>query len=214
MFISLSMFEQGDWLWPAIWLLPEDQAYGSWPASGEIDLMESRGNSEAYGPGGLNCFGSTLHWGPYFPKDPFELTTGEYCLPSGAGNLNDDFHIYGLVWTETEMYTYIDDDSNRVLEVPITQSFFSKGNWSDGKTANPWKGQPDNAPFDQNFYLIFNLAAGGTNGYFPDGQGGKMWTDTSSTAFRDFNDALPEIVKTWGQGNDAGLQIKSVNVWK
>ena len=33
----------GDWLWPAIWLLPEDQAYGTWPASGEIDLMESRG---------------------------------------------------------------------------------------------------------------------------------------------------------------------------
>lgn len=28
-----------DWLWPAIWLLPENNAYGNWPASGEIDLM-------------------------------------------------------------------------------------------------------------------------------------------------------------------------------
>uniref|UniRef100_A0A1B0D530 Uncharacterized protein n=1 Tax=Phlebotomus papatasi TaxID=29031 RepID=A0A1B0D530_PHLPP len=33
----------GDWLWPAIWLMPKYNAYGTWPASGEIDLMESRG---------------------------------------------------------------------------------------------------------------------------------------------------------------------------
>jgi beta-glucanase (GH16 family) len=32
---------KGDWLWPAIWLLPEKNAYGQWPASGEIDLMVS-----------------------------------------------------------------------------------------------------------------------------------------------------------------------------
>lgn len=37
-----------DWLWPAIWLLPEKNAYGQWPASGEIDLMESRGNKPGY----------------------------------------------------------------------------------------------------------------------------------------------------------------------
>ena len=36
---------KGDWIWPAIWMLPTDQVYGSWPASGEIDIMESRGNS-------------------------------------------------------------------------------------------------------------------------------------------------------------------------
>ena len=34
----------GDWLWPAIWLLPRHNEYGNWPASGEIDIMESRGN--------------------------------------------------------------------------------------------------------------------------------------------------------------------------
>lgn len=35
---------KGDWLWPAIWLLPRHNEYGNWPASGEIDIMESRGN--------------------------------------------------------------------------------------------------------------------------------------------------------------------------
>merc|ERR1712137_244674 len=32
----------GDWLWPAIWMLPRHNAYGTWPASGEIDIVESR----------------------------------------------------------------------------------------------------------------------------------------------------------------------------
>ncbi|KXN69864.1 glycoside hydrolase family 16 protein, partial [Conidiobolus coronatus NRRL 28638] len=35
---------RGDWIWPAIWLLPTDHNYGGWPVSGEIDLVESRGN--------------------------------------------------------------------------------------------------------------------------------------------------------------------------
>lgn len=34
----------GDWLWPAIWFLPKHNEYGNWPLSGEIDLVESRGN--------------------------------------------------------------------------------------------------------------------------------------------------------------------------
>ncbi len=28
----------GDWLWPAIWMLPENNTYGGWPLSGEIDV--------------------------------------------------------------------------------------------------------------------------------------------------------------------------------
>ena len=39
---------RGDWLWPALWMLPVDDAYGPWPNSGEIDIMESRGNSPDY----------------------------------------------------------------------------------------------------------------------------------------------------------------------
>lgn len=39
---------KGDWLWPAIWMLPTDNEYGAWPASGEIDIMESRGNGPDY----------------------------------------------------------------------------------------------------------------------------------------------------------------------
>ena len=38
----------GDWLWPALWMLPVKETYGPWPASGEIDIVESRGNSINY----------------------------------------------------------------------------------------------------------------------------------------------------------------------
>ena len=53
---------RGDWIWPAIWMMPRYNAYGGWPASGEIDIMESRGNAPGYPLGGHNAYGSTLHW--------------------------------------------------------------------------------------------------------------------------------------------------------
>jgi len=65
---------KGDWIWPAIWLLPANNEYGSWPASGEIDIMESRGNDVSYASGGHNKFGSTLHWGPDWSNNRYSLT--------------------------------------------------------------------------------------------------------------------------------------------
>lgn len=41
-------FPVTDQLWPAIWMLPVNDTYGPWPLSGEIDIMESRGNGRDY----------------------------------------------------------------------------------------------------------------------------------------------------------------------
>lgn len=54
----------GDWLWPAIFMLPTDSVYGKWPRSGEMDIMESRGNNYTYKEGGNNIVSSALHFGP------------------------------------------------------------------------------------------------------------------------------------------------------
>ena len=64
--------------------------------------------------------------------------------------------------------TYIDDEANVVLDVDTSsQSFWDRGNWSDRE--NPWEYTADlNAPFNREFYIIMNVAAGGTNGYFPE----------------------------------------------
>ncbi|KAI0337746.1 concanavalin A-like lectin/glucanase [Trametopsis cervina] len=37
-----------DWLWPVLWMLSMYDAYGPWPMSGEIDIMEARGNGLEY----------------------------------------------------------------------------------------------------------------------------------------------------------------------
>lgn len=51
-------------------MLPKQEKYGLWPASGEIDIVESRGNANLRDntgkPIGNNWMGSTLHWGPFF----------------------------------------------------------------------------------------------------------------------------------------------------
>ncbi|KAF5017551.1 hypothetical protein F66182_10504, partial [Fusarium sp. NRRL 66182] len=49
----------GDWLWPAIWMMPTNDVYGGWPASGEIDLSESRGNDISYANGGRDVMSSS-----------------------------------------------------------------------------------------------------------------------------------------------------------
>jgi len=50
-------------------MMPEDSVYGSWPASGEIDIMESRGNDVYYNfsgvPRGRDVYSSSLHWGKF-----------------------------------------------------------------------------------------------------------------------------------------------------
>jgi beta-glucanase (GH16 family) len=88
---------KGDWLWPAIWLMPVHNEYGPWPASGEIDVMESRGNvnyPKEFG-GGPESFGSTLHWGSDFYTNQYMKTHAEYSLKTGK-TFADDFHTFGL----------------------------------------------------------------------------------------------------------------------
>lgn len=46
-------------------MMPEESVYGEWPRSGEIDIMESRGNEWDYPAGGNDWYAGTLHWGEY-----------------------------------------------------------------------------------------------------------------------------------------------------
>ena len=56
-------------------MLPVNNTYGAWPLSGEIDLVESRGNNNTYPLGGNNAATSTLHWGPDKLDDRYLQTT-------------------------------------------------------------------------------------------------------------------------------------------
>ncbi|KAJ4455561.1 putative Beta-1,3-glucan-binding protein [Paratrimastix pyriformis] len=194
-------------------------AYGNWPASGEIDIMESRGNRNypASLGGGLDTFGSTLHWGPNGQYNGWSQTHAEYRLPQGA-DFGAAFHVFGLYWDQLGLYTYIDEPSQVVMAVNFTDaSFWDKGNkmydFVGKHLDNPWEGGPSGAPFDQKFFLILNLAVGGLGGYFSDEAPGKPWRNGSPTAVRDFWQAQKQWLPSWGPGLDAALQVDWVRVW-
>jgi len=60
-----------------------------------------------------------------------------------------------------------------------------------------------------------NVAVGGTNGYFPDGVGGKPWSDTDPHSVNAFYNSRPQWEQTWGRENhDCAMKIDYVHVWE
>ena len=53
-----------------------------------------------------------------------------------------------------------------IIGFNLTDCLFCRGGFSKmAGVDNPWLGRPNNAPFDREFYFIFNVAVGGTNGW-------------------------------------------------
>ena len=126
-----------------------------------------------------------------------------------GADLTADFHTYGLVWNSTYIGTYFDSPANKVLDFEISESFWQLGGWPSPPWDNPWEGGGKDAPFDAEFYLILNLAVGGTSGFFPDGIGGKPWSNGDVHAMNAFWDANAQWKATWAQP----LAVDSVKVW-
>ena len=147
---------QGVGVWPAIWMLPTDTAYGGWPHSGELDIFEAFQPGVA-GPqptGAANEMHGTLHYGYSWPWNQY--SGAPYEPPT---NIWDDFYTYTVEWEEGEIRWYVDD----VLFAR------NSGNWF----IYYWGGQEVGyqvgtgaQPFDQPFHMILNVALG--NGTYID----------------------------------------------
>ena len=111
---------QGDWMWPAIWMMPQDSVYGDWPRSGEIDIMESRGNDAEHYPLGNNIVSSAMHWGTLYDNDAFRLSMGEW--GAKRTKFSDDFHTYGLEWSEKYLFTWLDGRLRVSITLPSSES--------------------------------------------------------------------------------------------
>jgi beta-glucanase (GH16 family) len=137
----------GKGVWPALWMLPRDEKYGGWPCSGEIDVMEARGQEPTKVLG-------TLHFGARWPANVH--VSKEYTLPR-RGTITD-FHVYALEWEPGEIRWSVDGNQY------AAQSFWWSGKTQGGKGAKPAKEAdlyPWPAPFDQPFFLVMNVAVGG-----------------------------------------------------
>lgn len=83
--------------WPAIWMLPTDWAYGGWPASGEIDIMESVG----YDPGKIY---GTVHTEAY--NHSLGTQRGSSIMIADA---ESNYHLYAIEWDENKIDFFVDD---------------------------------------------------------------------------------------------------------
>jgi beta-glucanase (GH16 family) len=112
--------------WPAIWMLGDNINTVSWPACGEIDIMEHVGKD-------LNKIISAFHYPVYYGGNAKVATT---MVPTAT----TEFHVYKLEWTPTAMQIFVDDKLFHTL--PNSPSI----------------------PYNQNFFMILNIAMGGNLG--------------------------------------------------
>lgn len=131
---------QGKGIWPAFWMMPTDNVYGTWPSSGEIDIMEYLGHQTA-------ITYATCHYGnAYNDKGSLGSST---TLSSGI--FPDAFHTFSIEWEPGEIRWYL--DGSQFYSANISYSDFQTYTW----------------PFDQRFHFILNLAVGGEWPGAPDG---------------------------------------------
>lgn len=142
--------------------MPEDEAYGPWPRSGEIDMMEARGNSMSPTPlqlpspfclkgqeqtitfidysfpdGGRDVFTSSLHWGPTVSTDAYwRATVGKKLRRSDYSN---GYHTFGLEWTKDYLLTYVDFELQQVLYWSFKGQWDM---WKRGCTFSPTRSHP------------------------------------------------------------------------
>ena len=121
---------KGRGTWPAFWMMPVN--FHSWPADGEIDIMEEVG----YHP---NYVSSSLHANAHVHSNNTQVTHEMYC--AGA---EGEFHTYAIQWTHDNITTYVDGK----LQLSYDNRGLGRDDW----------------PYDDPFYVILNLAWGGSWG--------------------------------------------------
>ncbi|MCH7415189.1 glycoside hydrolase family 16 protein [Belliella sp. R4-6] len=131
---------KGQGIWPAFWMLGESITDISWPACGEIDIMEMIGGNAS---GRDDTVHGTLHWDN---NGTYSYRGGLKTL-SGGSKLADNFHVYSIIW-EANKITWLLDD------VMFHEQDISPSSMDE---------------FRKPFFLLINMAVGGNWPGNPDG---------------------------------------------
>lgn len=142
-------------VWPAFWMMPnayeyenedgelerdEHGAYGIWPRSGEIDIMEYSPTTH-----GTSAYATYHHFDATKARNDGYSSLGEISVKTPVYDDDSDWHTYGMLWTDGILEAYYDGKS--------LGTFYVNAN----SGSDQW-------PYDQDFYLILNLAMGGSLG--------------------------------------------------
>ena len=124
---------EGQGIWPAFWMMGDNINTVSWPSCGEIDVMENIGKEPSINHGSMHM--------PATGGTTDDQLTGMYTL-SGGAKLGDAFHTYAIEWTSSQVTFYVDD----MLYETQTKA---------AATGRTWE-------FDHPFFILLNVAVGGT----------------------------------------------------
>lgn len=107
---------KGGGTWPAIWMLGNNISTVSWPACGEIDIMEHKGND-------VGNISSAIH-----------NTSGSGATPyfneQYIADVTDEFHIYGITWTPNKIEFTVDGN----IHYTYNPNSKNKENWPFNKS--------------------------------------------------------------------------------
>jgi len=118
--------------WPAFWMLPEFDKYGTWPRSGELDIMEHVGFDQ-------DMIHTTAHTKAFYHRINTQKTHSEIVKGVSRG-----FHVYAMEWDPAYIQWYVDG-----------KPFYRFDNTN--VSIEEW-------PFNIPYYMILNLAIGGSWG--------------------------------------------------
>ena len=126
---------RGQGIWPALWALGADFQQVGWPYCGELDIMEMIG-----GGGRENTVHGTLHWNVGGIGQPYAPTYQGGAFEKAGDDFGDGFNVFSMVREHDRVQWLVNDALYHEQYLPDSIDF---------------------KPFDNPFFLIFNIAVGG-----------------------------------------------------
>jgi beta-glucanase (GH16 family) len=137
-------------LWPALWMLGSNISTVSWPACGEIDIMELIGTDP-------KTTHSTLHWGA--SSQSHASKGAAYTLPKA--NFSHQFHVFSAIWVKDSIQFLVDDH----LFLTVSKADVGRANYPfndpqffifNVAVGGDWPGPPDNSTsFPQRMFIDY-----------------------------------------------------------
>jgi len=134
---------RGQGIWPALWALGADFRDVGWPYCGELDIMEMIG-----GAGRENTVHGTLHWNAGGISAPYTPAYQGGYLVKATEDFGAGFNVFSMIREPDRIQWLVNDELYHEQYLPDSLDF---------------------RPFQNPFFLIFNLAVGGNWPGFPDG---------------------------------------------